>query len=475
MTTRSRFAPSLLLVALLPSPVSPQTIPQDLPASIAATPAGGVLSAWLTAFNSADTAQMRAFDALHRGSGPALLDMRDFRETTGGFKLLRIEESAPASLTALLVEGSSDVVARLALSVSSEDPPRITDWGLRAIPRPSDLAIPRLSESEALAALRTRAEELAATDQWSGALLVARDGRILFEHASGSADREARTPLSLDTQFRLGSMNKMFTAIATLQLIEAGRLSLGDVVGDHLPDYPNQDVSSKVTIRHLLTHSGGTGDIFGPEFTRNRLTLREHSDYLRLYGARGVMHEPGAEHRYSNYGYVLLGAIIEEVSGMPYYDYVRSRIFQPAGMDATGSLPETEPVPQRARGYMRHEGVWESNSETLPWRGTAAGGGYSTVRDLLRFASALESGLLISDEMLTEATRPQMRQYGHGFAVEGEGPMRSYGHGGGAPGMNGDLRVYPEAGYVVIGLSNFDPPAATRLVQFFSNRMPTSP
>ena len=104
-------------------------------------------------------------------------------------------------------------------------------------------------------------------------------------------------------------------------------------------------------MRHLLTHTGGTGDIFGPEFERHRLALREHSDYLKLYGSRGLTHEPGARFEYSNYGFVLLGALIEDVSGVSYYDYVRDNVFRRAGMTSTGSLPESEDVPNRAVGY----------------------------------------------------------------------------------------------------------------------------
>ena len=112
------------------------------------------------------------------------------------------------------------------------------------------------------------------------------------------------------------------------------------------------------------------------------------------------------------------------------------------------------------------------NTDTLPWRGTAAGGGYSTVGDLLRFAQALRAGRLISKATLAEATRPHQQQYGYGFGVQGEGRLRSYGHGGGAPGMNGELRVFPRLGYVVVSLSNLDPPAASELVEFFTLRMP---
>jgi CubicO group peptidase (beta-lactamase class C family) len=111
----------------------------------------------------------------------------------------------------------------------------------------------------------------------------------------------------------------------------------------------------------------------------------------------------------------------------------------------------------------------------LPWRGTAAGGGYSTVDDLFRFAQALESGALLSRAMREEATRPQRPNYGFGFGLSGEGQLRSYGHGGGAPGMNGELRVFPELGYVLVALSNLDPPAASRVVDFFALRMPAAP
>lgn len=352
--------------------------------------------------------------------------------------------------------GRPDTVARMETMVSSDKPP----------------AVPRRTEVEGIAALSARADELASQDEFSGVLLVARNGKVLFQKAWGKANREAGRPNTLDTQFRLGSMNKMFTAIATLQLVEAGKLALNAPIAKYLPDYPNKELASKVTVRHLLTHTGGTGDIFGPEFMPNRLKLRAHSDYVKLYGARGLTHSPGAQFRYSNYGFVLLGALIEKVTGMSYYDYVRGKIFLPAGMTSTDSLPETEKVPNRAVGYMKDDGsAWVPNTDTLPWRGTAAGGGYSTAGDLLRFAQALESGKLISKARLAEATKWQEGAYGYGFGVHGAGTLRSYGHNGGAPGMNGSLRIFPELGYVLVGLTNLDPPVASDLTEFLMLRM----
>ncbi len=338
-----------------------------------------------------------------------------------------------------------------------------------------DLVLHRMTEADALAALSTRAKELQRADEFSGAFLVARDGEVLLEEAQGLADRERGMRNTLDTKFRIGSMNKMFTAVATLQLVENGELALDDRIGKHLPDYPNKDVASKVTVRHLLTHTGGTGDFFGPEFDRNRETLRDHSDYVKLFGARGPRFEPGARFEYSNYGFVLLGALIESVTGRSYYDVVRENVFVPSGMTSTDSLPESEDVMDRSTGYTREspDGRWAPNTDSLPWRGTSAGGGYSTVGDLMRFGEALRAGTLISDATLAEATSPQSEvPYGHGLDMRGEGSLRSYGHGGGAPGMNGELRVFPALGYVVVILSNMDPPAAARLLEFFDLRMP---
>jgi D-alanyl-D-alanine carboxypeptidase len=465
-----KFLPVLFLL------LTPLAVALHGQTEIPKTPAGKVFEAWLTSFNSADATQIRAFDEAYRKEpGPPVEQRLQFRQQTGGFTLVRIEKSEPTSLVALVQEKSGDTIARMELTGTPEEPTKIVKSTLSATPRPADLAIPRMTQEAALAALSAKAEEAAKNDQFSGAVLVARNGKILLQKAWGRANRETGAPNTIDTQFRLGSMNKMFTAVSALQLVEAGKLALNDPIGKYLPDYPNKDVASKVTVRHLLTHTGGTGDIFGPEFEKNRLTLREHGDYLKLYGARGLTHEPGAEQRYSNYGFVLLGALIEKVSGMPYYDYVRTKIFQPAGMTSTGSLPETEKVANRATGYMKSGSSWTPNTDTLPWRGTAAGGGYSTVGDLFRFAQALESGKLISKAMLAEATKAQAEGYGYGFGIDGEGELRSYGHGGGAPGMNGDLRIFPRLGVVIVSLANLDPPAASRLADYYALRMPAKP
>jgi CubicO group peptidase (beta-lactamase class C family) len=335
------------------------------------------------------------------------------------------------------------------------------------------------SDSAFVAALRARLETATATGEFSGAVLVTRDGRTLFEGAYGLADRERGVPNTPLTQFRVGSMNKMLTAVAALQLVQAGTLRLDAPLATYLPGYPNAEVASKVTLHHLLTHTGGTGDIFGPEFTARRSELRTIDDYLRLYGTRAPQFTPGARWEYSNYGFMLLGAVVERVGGTSYYDQVAARVLAPAGMTATGSAPEDSLVPGRSVGYTRKlvPGTLVSNAPTLPYRGTPAGGGYSTVGDFARFAVALRERRLLDSAhtALLLAGTVQTGQgvlYAYGFVDRVVGGRRFVGHSGGAAGMNGDLAFEPDGGYVVVVLSNFDPPAAGQVMAFILDRLP---
>ena len=263
-----------------------------------------------------------------------------------------------------------------------------------------------------------------------------------------------------------------------MQLAQAGKLGLDDPLGKFLTDYPNREVAAKVTIKHLLTHTAGTGDIFGPEFQAHRLELRTLQDYVKLYGSRGPGFEPGSRWEYSNYGFILLGVVIEKVSGQSYYDYVNEHVFKPAGMLSTGSQPEDQAVMDCSVGYTKLGGTgdWQSNVDTLPYRGTSAGGGYSTVEDLLRFAAALQQNRLLNaryTELLTTGKVPAPNGlYAYGFEDHTINGTRCFGHGGGAAGMNGDLRICPGAGYIIAVLSNVDPPAAGRISDFVTNRLP---
>jgi len=438
------------------------------------------LSAYIDALGSGDRARIQQFIETRYPSMNVNTQMT-FAQTTGGFDLRSIDRATPTTVVGLVQEHNSDQFARYVVVVDSANPTKIVQLGLSAIPRPAAFPIARLSEAELVTALKSRLEKESAADRFAGTIAVAKlknNGRdLLFEGAYGLADRERKIPNTLDTKFRIGSMNKMFTATSILQLVQAGKIKLTDPLGKYVTDYPNKDVASKVTIHQLLTHTGGTGDIFGPDFDAHRLELRTLDDYIKQYGARGLEFEPGSRWQYSNYGMLLLGVVIERVTGQSYYDYVAEHVYNPAGMNRSGSEPEDKTVADRSVGYMKRNGAWTPNTNTLPYRGTSAGGGYSTVGDLLKFAEALMSHKLLNAEYTNMLITGKVdvgngQMYAYGFEDGRKNGDGAVGHGGGAPGMNGELRIYPKSGYVVAVLSNLDPPAASQINGFIDPRLP---
>jgi CubicO group peptidase (beta-lactamase class C family) len=449
--------------------------------SVLQTPAARQFAAWLAAFNSGHRAGLLAYREKSFAGDldfPPIDGEVAFRQMTGGFDLRRSEESTATRFVAILEERESEQFARATMEVEESEPHRVRRFEILAIPTPDELLPPRISEGDAIKALRGEIERAVAEDRFSGAVLVAKDGVPTFAEAYGFGDRERKIPNQLDTRFRIGSMNKMFTAVATLQLVQARKLELTTPLAEILPTYPNKNLASKVTIHHLLTHTGGTGDIFGPDFDKHRLELRTLQDYVTLYGARDLEFEPGATWRYSNYGFLLLGVVIEKATRQSYYDRLSERVFKPAGMTTTASPPEDRVQPGRSIAYTRQDpsSPWTSAANTLPYRGTSAGGGDSSVTDLLRFANALTNHRLLDAEHTALLTTgkveiPGRNKYAYGFVEEMIGGVRCFGHGGGAPGMNGQLTIC-DSGYTVAVLANIDPPAASRLASFITKRLP---
>lgn len=446
--------------------------------AIPSTPAGTAFQGWLTAFNSeSSTAYLDFVQKSWPAGVKRAARFRDFRKMTGGFDLRKIDPSStPTKIVALVQERGSDQFGRLTLTVDDAAPHNITGLSIDAIPRPADFALPHLNAPALLSALRDMLNRQVAADTFSGTVLVAKDGKPIFAQAYGLADIARKVPNTLETRFRIGSMNKMFTAVSILQLAQAGKLHVEDPIGKYLTDYPNKNLASTVTVHQLLTHTGGTGDIFGPDYDAHRLTLRTLNDYINLYGKRDVLFKPGSRWEYSNYGFVLLGAIVERVSGQNYYDYVRQHVYVPAGMKSTGSDPEDTTVVERSVGYTDDGGKLVPNTDTLPYRGSSAGGGYSTVGDLLRFANALQKKKLLNARYTQLLTLGKVampgggRSYAYGFGDQNVNGIACFGHDGGAPGMNGDLEVCGR--YVVAVLANRDPGAAQTVSDFIINRLP---
>jgi CubicO group peptidase (beta-lactamase class C family) len=462
-----------LLVAALSLALAAMGAPHEFPS----TPAGKVLAGYLEALNSGNKDKLQAFIKAHRPDRPDALDrMLDLRWNTGGLDLYSIESSQELNIQAVLHEREGNgTYNRMSVTVSDGEPAVITKISLVLIPPPGGAPVPeRLTQRASVAAWEAEIDKAASAGKFAGVWLWAKNGEAITSGARGKADRETGIDNTLNTRFRIGSMNKMFTAVATLQLVQGGKLSLDDPIGKILPDYPNTNVASKVKVRHLLSHTGGTGDIFGPEFDAHRLELKKLQDYVKLYGERDLKFEPGTKWEYSNYGFLLLGVLIEKISGRSYYDFISDNIYKVAGMTSSGSEPESVEVVNRSKGYMRDQFEMVSNELTLPWRGTSAGGGYTTAADLMKFAGGLMSNTLLKPETLAEATQPQFTtgDYGFGFQIGRPDEVRTYGHGGAAAGMNGILRVYPESGQSVIVLCNLDSPSASRLGDWLHARMP---
>ncbi|MET8152408.1 serine hydrolase domain-containing protein [Actinoplanes sp. NPDC049668] len=316
-------------------------------------------------------------------------------------------------------------------------------------------------------------------ERFAGAVLVCRgDERILAE-AYGMADREQKIPNEVSTRFYSASLTKMFTAVAVAQLTQAGQVDPGAPVGTYLTDYPNSEVATKVTVHHLLTHTGGTGDFYSPEYEEHRTELRTVADFVRLFGERAPRFEPGAWFDYSNYGFILLGAVIEQVSGRSYHDYVDEHVFAPAGMERSGTLPFAT-VTDLAVGYAAEDGQVFRNTDLLAYRASPAGGAYTTVEDLWRFATALTGHRLLDARHTDLVTTAKLnagwsgRCVAYGFLDRTVYGVRTLGCIGGFPGASAELTIFPDSGNVVAVLANLDPPIASQVSEFICHRLPVT-
>jgi D-alanyl-D-alanine carboxypeptidase len=454
---------SLFLMAAFASALGRQEQREPL---LPTSDAGKHVAAYVQAFNSSDDQAMREFfdthtakDALQQTPVEQRLSrFRQMKQRLGSITLKKVLESSPILVSALFQTKDAGVVE---LDYEFEQNPPHGLIGIRVQdveggPQEQPAVKPMANEAQALDAARSLLDSLVKADEFSGVVLVARNGTPVFERAYGFADRDRKKANSMDTKFNLGSINKSFTATAVSQLASAGKLSLKDPIGKYLPGYPNKTAAEKVTIQHLLDMTSGIGDFFGERYQSTpKELLRTIGSYLPLFADKPLEFEPGAKRRYSNGGYVVLGAIIEKAAGQDYYIYVRENIFKPAGMTETESFEKDKDVPNRALGYTREGSAadtpHQSNYSTLPARGSSAGGGYSTAYDLLKYVMALQKRTLNSRE------------------AEG-----GFGIAGGSPGVNACVEWNPKDGYAVIVLSNYDPPSAESVARQIRLWLPRS-
>ncbi|MFH1690784.1 MAG: serine hydrolase domain-containing protein, partial [Candidatus Eisenbacteria bacterium] len=323
-----------------------------------------------------------------------------------------------------------------------------------------------LTENDAIAQLWPFLDRLCEMEFFSGTVMIAKGDEVLLAASCGEASKRFHAPVELDTKFNIGSMNKMFTSTAIMQLVDKGLLSVDGPISRYVDEtWLPREVTDVVTVHHLLSHTSGLGSYFTDEWdAQSRKLYRELDDYKPLFASDTLAFEPGLQWEYSNSGVFLLGVVIESVTGENYFDYIRENIYAPAGMKNTDCYDMDCPIENLAIGYWPSDecaGGWKNNLYEHVIRGGPAGGGFSTAPDLIAFARALEKGLLLSrasrELMWTEqfdAERPY--GYGYGFSLR-EGPAgKVVGHGGGFTGINANLDMFLDKGYIVAVLTNLD-------------------
>lgn len=383
-----------------------------------------------------------------------------------GRELRSAAETQPGQVDLVYRHPVSEEFSRFRVLVDTAAPYRIRQVGPPqpgGAPPEAPVIAPAASDDEAMRLLDAYASRLAGADLYAGTLLVARGDRVLHERAYGLASREYGVPNRPDTRYNLGSINKMFTAVAILRLVESGRLSLQDPVEKHLPGVLDPEIAGKVRIEHLLTHTSGLGDfLFTPEMMPlNRADFRSVADYLPHLANDRLAFEPGSRWGYSNTGFLVLGAILERVTGEEYQAHVRRTIFQPLGMSNTESYARDAVVEGLASNYeltARSGGRgWRNVTYDIPVRGTPAGGGYSTARDLYTFMHALLGNRLLSPEM-TDAMltpKPALGSTAYGYGIQLLSPSGNIiGHTGGGPGVADFVAVHRPSGTIIVALSN---------------------
>jgi CubicO group peptidase (beta-lactamase class C family) len=381
---------------------------------------------------------------------------------TRGVEFHSIQEAKPNEVTALLKTKLTNQWLALVVRVEPEAPHRISGLGLRP-PKPPAQAVKRYTREQMAQEMKSLMSKLADADVFSGAVLLAKDGVPVFKGAYGMANKDFNAPNRVDTKFNLGSMNKMFTAVAIAQLVERGKLSFDDPLSKYIPDFPDKESAEKIKIKHLLSHTAGLGGYFSKTWVESSRDLYHTVDDMmkRAKADEKIQFEPGTRWQYSNTGMLVLGKVIEIVSGQSYYDYVREHITRPAGMMNTDCYELDHVNPNLAVGYDKQYTdngvVFTNNIFAHVLRGGPQGGGYSTVEDLLKFDLALRSNKLVGAEYvkLLLSAKPELNSpnYGYGFQIDAE--AQTVGHSGGFIGINSNLDMFVGTGWTAIVMSNY--------------------
>jgi CubicO group peptidase (beta-lactamase class C family) len=319
--------------------------------------------------------------------------------------------------------------------------------------KPQTDAVPRMEQI---------IQSYVAGKQFMGTVLVAENGKILLDKGYGFANLEWEVPNTPTTKFRLGSITKQFTAASVLLLEERGKLKTEDPVKKYMPDAPA--AWDKVTIFNLLTHTSGIPSFTSfPDYEAKEAQTMTPQQLVDWFKDKPLEFEPGTKWNYSNSGYVLLGYLIEKISGQSYADFVQQNIFTPLGMKDSGYDSNSTLIAHRAAGYSRGKnGPVNAGfvNMTVP---LSAGALYSTTEDLLRWEEGLFGGKVLKPESLAKMTTPFREDYAFGLGVSATNGHKMISHNGGIQGFNTSLAYYPDDKLVVAVLANLNGPFADQL------------
>lgn len=393
------------------------------------------------------------------------------RQMSGGVDFLSVGVE-PRAVVASVRTRRQGLVRQLVAVTDREIPDRLYWLVFSPRPTPYDQPLPAgpLGFAALHKAIDRRVTFAIDRDEFSGVVrIVAPSGSVFYEKAHGIANRDAAAAITAGSRFHLGSADKSFTALLIGRQIEAGKLTLDTRVADVLPTYANREAAAKITVRHLLSHSAGLGDLWSrPGYDKRKPNVTV-TELLPAFWDAATAFEPGTRSAYSNEGFVLLGAVVEAVGGGSWYDQLAERIYAPAGMTRSGHFTLEEVVPGRALGYRFADddliGLGERRPNTVfqGWRGNSCGGGYSTVADMIGYLRALRAERLCSkatwDAFTVQAQRG-LPDYGLGFQLRGASGRMTVGHGGGGPGsgIDGDSWIVKETGWACSILGNYDAP-----------------
>ncbi len=309
--------------------------------------------------------------------------------------------------------------------------------------------------------LNTYIDKLVSQNDLAASVLIAVGDSIIFERYVGYADASRTHKIGPETRMNLGSGNKMFTAISIMQLRDAGKLKLTDTLEPYFPDFPDKNFIRSATIENLLTHTSGLGDYWDDNYEKAWDHITKLEQVLPFVYDDHIAFRPGTQFQYSNSGFILAGLIVQKVSGEDYFDYVAEHIYKPLGMTSTGSYDMDSGDSMLAEGLSRSDSGWIDARHGR--RGTSAGGGFSTPRDMLKFARGLEAGKILPVASLAEMSKVRNHDlhgpfpYGYGLMLAYEGTrLRSFGHAGIAPGVNFAFQYYPAQDLTFVIFSNQD-------------------